>query len=144
MTEQEKNIQLVKDVFAAVNRADLRYVLNQMADNIDWQSPVTNTIMEPISWAKPRHGKAEVNDFFKELFERVKIIELKPQTFTAQEDRVLVEGTTRGIVNQSGREYLSTWTMALTVRAGKCVRMRHYYDTVDIAKEFPVELRRAA
>lgn len=144
MTEQEKNIQLVKDAFAALNKGDLQYVLNLLADGIDWQSPVTNTISEPISWAKPRHNREEVGDFFKEVFEKVKLIEMKPITFTTQDDRVYVEGTTRGIVNATGREYQFSWTMAITIRDGKYVRVRHYYDTVDVLKAFPAEMRKAA
>lgn len=144
MTEQEKNIQIVRDVYAAIKRGDLPYVLDRAADDIDWQSPATNTIMEPILWAKPRHGKAEVGAFFKELFEKVKLIELKPLTFTAQDDRVFVEGTTRGMVNATGLEYRSLWTMAITIRNGKYIRLRHYYDTVDVAKAFKAEARKAA
>ena len=75
MTDEGKNIQMVKDVFAAISRGDLQSVQDRIADDIDWQSPATNTIDEPISWAKPRRGRAEVNAFLKDLFEKVKLIE---------------------------------------------------------------------
>lgn len=144
MTEQEKNIQLVKDVFAALNRGDMKYILDIAADNIDWQSPVTGTILEPISWAKPRRGKAELESFFKELFDKITLVEIKPLTFTAQDDRVFVEGTTKNIVKSNKQEYFVTWVMAITVRNGKCLRLRHYYDTADVLKAFPLEMRKAA
>jgi ketosteroid isomerase-like protein len=144
MTEQEKNIQLVNDVFAALNRGDINYILDIAADNIDWQSPVTGTIAEPISWAKPRRGKAELESFFKELFEKITLVEIKPLTFTAQDDRVFVEGTTKNIVKSNKQEYFVTWVMAITVRNGKCLRLRQYYDTADVLKAFPLEMRKAA
>ena len=144
MTEQEKNIQMVKDVFAALNRGDMKYILDRAADDIEWQSPVTGTIAEPISWAKPRRGKAELSAFFEELFDKITLVEMKPLTFTAQDDRVLVEGTTKGIVKSNKQEYSSTWMMAITIRNGKCLRMKHFYDTADVLKAFPLAMRKAA
>jgi ketosteroid isomerase-like protein len=144
MMEQEKNIQLVNDFFAALNRGDMQYILDIAADNIDWQSPVTGTIAEPISWAKPRRGKAELESFFKELFDKITLVEIKPLTFTAQDDRVFVEGTTKNIVKSNKQEYFVTWVMAITVRNGKCLRLRQYYDTADVLKAFPLEMRKAA
>jgi len=144
MTEQEKNIQMVKDVFAAMNRGDMNYILDRAADDIEWQSPVTGATAEPISWAKPRRGKAEISAFFKELFDKITLVEMKPLTFTAQDDRVFVEGTTKGIVKSNKQEYSSTWMMAITIRNGKCLRMKHFYDTADILKAFPLAMRKAA
>lgn len=144
MTEQEKNIQIVKDLFAALNRGDLQALLNGIADAVDWRSPVTDTIADPISWAKPRRSREDVSAFFKELFVKVKLLELKPLLYTAQDDRVFVEGTSRGIVNSTGREYTSNWVMVITMLNGKCVRLHHYYDTADVSKAFAAEVRKAA
>lgn len=144
MTEQEKNIEIVKDMFAALNRGDLQYLLKGIADAVDWQSPVTGTIAEPISWAKLRRTREDVSDFFKELFAKVKLLELKPLLYTAQDDRVCVEGMTRGIVNATGREYTSNWVMMINLLNGKCVRLHHYYDTADVTKAFAAEVRKAA
>ena len=144
MTEQEKNIQLVKDVYSAIARGDVQTVLNSLADNVDWQSPVTNIVSEPISWAKPRKNRDEVKAFFRELFEKVKILDMKPITFIAQDDRVVVEGTLRGIVNSTNREYLFNWVMVFTIKNGKCVRMHNYGDTADISRAFLMEMRKAA
>ncbi len=144
MTLQEMNIQVVKDVFKAAERGDLNLVLDYFADDIDWRTPVINSISVPIVWIKPRHGKAEINVFFKELYEEVTPIEMEPQTFTAEGDRVMVEGIMRGMVNKTGREYQSNWSMAITIRNGKCVQLRHYFDTTDVCKVFSAEMRKAA
>ncbi len=144
MTEQEKNIELVKNIFPAISKGDVDTVLSVLADNVDWQSPATNAIGEPISWAKPRKSRDEVKAFFKELYEKVKILEMKPISFAAHDDRVFVEGTLRGIVNSTGREYSFDWLMVLTLKNGKCVRMRNYYDTAATSRAFLMELRKAA
>jgi hypothetical protein len=56
--------------------------------------------------------------------------------FTAQGDRVVVEGRNRGSVRSTGCTYEHDWVMVFTVRGGKIVRHRHYYDTADILVAF--------
>ncbi len=128
MNELELNIQSVKDLFRAAKRGNLHYVLDHVADNIDWRSPVINSMSVPIVWTKTRHGKAGVNAFFQELYKEVTPIELEPLTFAARDDRVLVAGTMRGMANKTGLEYHTNWLMAFTMRNGKCVRLLHYFD----------------
>ena len=52
MTEHE-NIQLIKEHFAAFGRGDIQSALSIVAKNVDWQSPVTQTQSEEITWAVP-------------------------------------------------------------------------------------------
>ncbi len=52
--------------------------------------------------------------------------------FTATDDRVVVEGYNSGIMIPTGRPYEYNWVMPFTVRDGKIVRYRHYYDTNDL------------
>ena len=56
--------------------------------------------------------------------------------FTAQGDRVVAEGRNRGCVRSTGRTYEHDWVMVFTVRGGKIVTHRHYYDTADILVAF--------
>ena len=46
--------------------------------------------------------------------------------------RVFVEGYNSGIMLPTGRPYEHDWVMELTIRDGKIVRHRHYYDTNDL------------
>ncbi len=47
-----------------------------IAEKVDWQSPVTRTERDEISFAKPRNTKEEVAQFFKDLFLTVKFDKL--------------------------------------------------------------------
>ena len=49
MTELE-NVQIIKEHFAAFGRGDVQSALNIVAENVDWQSPVTRTQPEEITW----------------------------------------------------------------------------------------------
>ncbi len=136
MTVLEKNIQIIKDMHAAFNKGDLPAVLGYLADDIDWQAPVTGTRVKEISWSKPRRGRKEVESFFKELTEKVKPGELEILTITGQDDRIIVEGKTRGTVIATGCAYKNDWIMAFTLRDAKVVRFRQYYDSADVAAAF--------
>ena len=135
MNEQE-NVQVVQKLFAAFGQANIPSALDILAEDVDWQSPVRRSPPSEISWAKPRHGRAEVAKFSTELSERMQIELTETLEFTAQGDRVVVEGRNRGSVRSTGRTYEHDWVMVFTVRGGKIVTHRHYYDTADILVAF--------
>ena len=135
MNEQE-NVQVVQQLFAAFEQGKITVALEILADDVDWQSPVTRARPGKISWATPRHGRKEVAEFFKELSEKMQIERMETLDFTAQGDRVVVEGKNNGTVRSTGRTYEHDWVMVFTVRGGRIVRHRHYYDTADILVAF--------
>jgi len=135
MNEQE-NVQVVQKLFAAFGQASIPAALDILAEDVDWQSPVSRSPPSEISWTRPRHGRAEVAEFFTELSEKMQIERMETLEFTAQGDRVVVEGKNRGNVRSTGRTYEHDWVMVFTVRGGKIVKHRHYYDTADILVAF--------
>ena len=146
MTLQEKNIQTVKGLFETCKKGDYEALLNYVADDCDWWSPVTHTKSDAIPWARPRHGRGEVSSLFKEVFAKVKPIEIKPSHYTAQNDSVIVEGSTRGMANATGCEFFINWVMVCTLENGKIRRFHNYYDTADLSKALVgcCEVRKAA
>ena len=71
MMNEQENVWLLQQHFEAFGRDDLPAALDFVADDVDWQSPVTLTESQNISWAKPCHSRDEVSLFFKELYEKV-------------------------------------------------------------------------
>ncbi|RLI72059.1 ketosteroid isomerase [Archaeoglobales archaeon] len=133
---EQENVQLIKQMFAAFGRGDIPAILDIIAENVDWQSPVTRNPSIHISWAKPRYTREEVATYFKELSDKVKPEHLEILEFIAKGDRVVVEGRNRGIVRSTGHTYEHDWVMIFTLRGGKIVRFRHYYDTADLVVAF--------
>lgn len=136
MTQEKENLKVVRAMFAAFDEGNIQAGLNIYSENVDFQSPVTRTTPHEITWAKPRHSRGEVAEYFKELFEKVQPERLETIWFTAQDDRVVVEGKNRGTVKSTGRSYEHDWVMIFTVQDGEIVRFRHYYDTADIVTAF--------
>jgi ketosteroid isomerase-like protein len=132
MSIEEANAQWIQQMFAAFDRGDIPTVLGMVADDADWQSPVIRAVSEEVPWARPRQGRGEVAAFFRELNEQMQIEKMETGAYTAQGDRVVVEGKNRGTVRATGRSYEHDWVMVFTMRQGQIVRMRHYYDTADI------------
>lgn len=135
MSERE-NVEAVQRHFAAFGRGDLQAALDMLAEDVDLQSPVTRTEHKEISWARPQHGREQAAQFFKELLGKVQPESLELLAFTAQGDRVVVEGRNRGRVRSTGRTYEHDWVMVFILRGGKIVRIRQYYDTADIVAAF--------
>jgi hypothetical protein len=144
MTDQEKNTKIVKDMFDAFGRHDLKSVIDSVAATVDWKCPVTNDLSGPITWAKPRHSRQEVEKFFKELLRNITPIEMKPIRFTAQDDRVIVEGADHSKAASTGIEYLVNWVMVFTLKSGKVTLMHDYFDTVEIARALEGKVSKAA
>lgn len=97
MSEQE-NVQAVQRLYAAFERGDVHSALEMLTEDVDWRSPVTRTEPSELSRARPRRGRGQVAQFFKELGEKVQPEQFKLLKFTAQGDRVVVEGRNRGRV----------------------------------------------
>lgn len=144
MTEQETNIKIVKEMFDAYARRDLKALISNLANNVDWRCPVTNDYSGPVTWGKPRHNRREVEDFFTEVMRDVTPIEMKPIRFTAREDRVIVEGADLSKTTATGIEFLTNWVMVITLKNGKVTIMHDYFDTAEIAKALEGRISKAA
>lgn len=136
MMNEQENVQRIQEHFTAFGKGDFSAVLDTIAEDVDWQSPATRSIKEEMPWAKPRHSREEVSSFFKELLDNVQPKKFEIFQFTAQDDRVIVEGMNSGKVKSTGCAYEHDWVMVFTLRDGEIVRHRHYYDTADILMAF--------
>ena len=130
---ENENIMHIKEHFAAFGRGDLQQALSMVSEDVDWQSPVTRTRPKEITWAAPRHSREEVLQFFQDLSDKVQPEKFEIFGFTAQDDRVVVEGSNKGKIRATGLNYEHDWIMVFTLRDGKIIRHRHYYDTADVS-----------
>jgi uncharacterized protein len=125
MNEQIENVNVVKKFFKAVGRGEMNTAMELLTADVEWTSPVTRNPSNEISWSKTRHGPEEVDGFFRELIEKVEIEAMKPLEFTAQENRVVVEGKNKGVIRSTGRAYEHDWVMVFNLKNGKIAEQRH-------------------
>jgi ketosteroid isomerase-like protein len=125
----EKNVQIVKDFFAAIGRRDEQALLSLSAENIEWIIPG-----EDWPLAGTYRGHAGLQDALSKANKTVETSYPKPPEFIAQEDRVVVVGTATGTINATGKPFVDDWVFDVTVRNGKVTRIREYIDTQALAK----------
>ena len=131
----EDNVRLVQQQFDAFGRGDVDVALAAVAEDVDWQAPVSSRASPP-PWAGRRRGRQQVVDYSRQLASAVRPQPFQDLIFTAAGDRIVVEGRNRGTVLATGQLYEHGWVMVFTICGGQVVRFRHYYDPADIAHAF--------
>lgn len=124
----EKNIETVKDFFAAIGSGDREALLAQAAEDIEWIIPG-----EDWPLAGTRHGHAGLADLFETASKSIET-STEPREFVAQGDRVLVVGFAKEKVKATTRTFEDDWIFAITVRDGRLTNIREYVDTQALAR----------
>jgi len=125
----EKNVQTVKDFFAAIGRGDREGVLALVAEDIEWIIPGKDW---PL--AGTRHGHAGLADLVKTQSETMETSLMELREFVAQGDRVLVVGFAKGKIKATNKTFEDNWVFAITVRDGRLTSIREYIDTQALAR----------
>jgi uncharacterized protein len=124
----EKNVQTVKDFFAAIGRGDWEGLLALVAKDVEWIIPG-----EDWPLAGTRHGHAGLADLLETASKTIET-STEPREFVAQGDRVLVVGLARGKVKATNRTFEDHFVFAITVRNSKLTNIREYVDTQALAR----------
>jgi hypothetical protein len=124
----EKNIQTVKDFFAAIGRGDREALLALVAEDIEWIIPG-----EDWPLAGTRHGHAGLADLLETASKSMET-STEPREFVAQGDRVLVVGFARGKIKATNKTFEDDWIFATTVRDGRLTNIREYINTQALAR----------
>src|ERR1700730_14501277 len=124
----EKNVQVVKDFFAAMGRGDKQGLLALSAEDIEWIIPGKDW---PL--AGTHRGHAGLMALLQKASETVET-STEPSEYVAQGDRVLVVGVAKGKIKATNKPFKDDWIFAITVRSGKVTNIREYVDTQALAR----------
>ena len=124
----EKNVQTVKDFFAAIGRGDREGLLALIAEDVEWIIPG-----EAWPLAGTRRGHAGLADLLETASKTLET-STEPREYVAQRDRVLVVGFARGRILATNKTFEDDWIFAITVRNGKLTNIREYIDTQALAR----------
>jgi ketosteroid isomerase-like protein len=125
----EKNVQVVKDLFAAMGSGDKQRLLSLVVEDVEWIVPG-----EDWPLAGTHRGHAGLADLLQKAFEMVEISYPEPPEFVAQGDRVLVVGVATGKIKATNKPFKDNWVFDITVRNGKVTKIREYIDTQALAR----------
>jgi ketosteroid isomerase-like protein len=104
----EKNVQIVKNFFAALGRRDKQGLLALSAEDIEWIIPGENW---PL--AGTHRGHAGLENLLQKANETVETSYPEPPEFIAQGDRVLVVGFARGRIIATNKTFEDDWVFAI-------------------------------
>ena len=130
----EKNVQVVKDFFAAIGSGNKQRVLALVAEDIEWIVPG-----EDWPLAGTHRGHAGLVDVLKKASEEIEMAYPKPPEFVAQGDRVLVVGVATGKIKATNKPFKDEWVFDITVRNGKVTKIREYIDTQALARASEID-----
>ena len=130
----QKNVQIVKDFFAAMGSGDKQGLLALTAEDIEWIIPG-----EDWALAGTHRGHAGLADLLQKASATVETSFPEPPEFVAQGDRVLVIGSATGKITATNKPFKDDWVFAITVRSGKVANIREYIDTQALARAAQVE-----
>ena len=125
----EKNVQIVKDFFAALSSGDKQGLLALSADDIEWIIPG-----EDWPLAGTHRGHAGLVDLLQKASDTLETSYPEPPEFVAQGDRVLVVGFAKGRIKATNRTFEDHWVFAITIRNGKVTNIRESVDTQALAR----------
>jgi uncharacterized protein len=125
----EKNVQIVKDFFAAIGRGDKEGLLALVAEDIEWIIPGKDW---PL--AGTHRGHAGVGQVLQKASGEVETTYPEPPEFVAQGDRVVVVGVATGKIKATNKPFKDDWVFDITVRNGKLTKIREYIDTQALAR----------
>ena len=125
----EKNVQVVKDFFAAIGSGDKQRLLALTAEDIEWIIPG-----EDWPLAGTHRGHAGLAEVSQKASEQIEMKYTKPPEFVAQGDRVLVVGVATGKIKATNKPFEDHWVFDITVRDGKLTNIREYIDTQALAR----------
>src|SRR5450432_1560636 len=135
----QKNVQIVKDFFAAMGGSDRQGLLALCAEDIEWIIPG-----EGWPLAGTHRGHAGLADLLQKASATVETSFPEPPEFVAQGDRVLVVGVATGKIKATNRTFKDDWVFAITVRDGRLTSIREYVDTQALARASQMDASKLA
>src|SRR6202046_774748 len=124
----QKNVQIVKDFFAAMGGSDRKGLLALCAEDIEWIIPG-----EDWPLAGTYRGHAGLANLLETASRSIET-STEPREFVAQGDRGLVVGFARGKIKATNKTFEDDWIFAITVRDGRLTNIREYVDTQALAR----------
>jgi uncharacterized protein len=120
-------VQTVQRIYQAFGQGDVTAVLEQLAEDVEWEYGVNST---DVPWLQPRRGRADVAHFFEAL-KALDLHNFQPTAFLEDGNVVVTLVDLEATVRSTGRRVLEEdevhiWRFD---QAGKVSRFRHRVDT---------------
>lgn len=134
-TLRRQNLALARGLYSAFTSHDIAAILETLHDEVDWLffGP------EEIPFAGHYLGREAVAGFFRVAVSSTEFLEFEALDFICGGHTVLVQGHERMRARSTGKIWETDWAHVFTVRHGKIIKLREYYDTAVVAAAFRQE-----
>jgi len=134
-------VQVVQSMYAAFGRGDVPALLAPLRADVDWHVNVDPKApgASAVPLFRPRHGPAEVGQFFADLAANLEFHSFQPQSFLSGERevavRVLMEATVKSTGRRAQFESIHHFTFD---EKGRVARFVDFLDTLADADSWNV------
>ena len=125
----DKDIQTVKDFFAAIGSGDSQKVLTLVVVDFEWAVPGKDW---PL--AGTHRGHAGLASILQKASDEIETNYPKPPEFVAAGDRVFRVGVATGKIKATGKPFKDEFVFDILVQNGKLMRIKEYVDTQALAE----------
>lgn len=132
MMSENDNIALIKKLYDAFAKGDIKTILDHLTDDVTWTNPGPAT----VPYSGDRKGRAQVQEFFDRLVGTQENVNLTIEQFIAQGDAVATLGRYSGNIKGTGRAFDTLVGHFFTIRGGKVSRWVGLGDTAEAADAY--------
>ena len=123
--DQQPNVRLMQQLYGAALEHDVEGFLELCAPNAEWVYPQ----IEGVSWSRTWRGHEEIVRWAELHDDEDEVVELRPEEYVAQGDRVVVLGFARMRAVATSRRWETRFVHAVRIRDGKVARFEACFDT---------------
>jgi ketosteroid isomerase-like protein len=135
-----ENGKLVESIYAAFTRQDTGYILDQLAEDVEWVVFGPSSIPFAGTW----YGRENVGRFFATIRSTQKTSRIAITEIIATGKTVVATIRYSGIVAATGRRFDTSAVHVFTFRGGKVASFRDYFDTAQVEAAYSSTARFAA
>lgn len=124
------NAELIRSLYNAFERGDMKTILDQLDPSIEW---ISFSDPNTVPWGGKRSGVSGAASFFQALAENLDFEAFEPRQILAAGDHVTALGRTRARFKKAGGGTFDIeWAHVFTIENGKVTRLQEFNDTAAI------------
>ena len=131
MSEQD-NAAIVQRAYDNFKTGNIQGLLDLLSDDVTWQLPE----VENVPFTGRRTGRAAVGEFFALVGANQDVLRFEPRETVAQGEKVVSLGDYQWRVKATNREFASDFAHVFTLRDGKIVAFKEYFDSAVAATAY--------
>lgn len=107
--------QVVDAFYKSLANKDYQANVNLFADTAEWRIPGNDKV---AVWVKDRNGKAEIQEFYKELHENLEGVNFEITGKFYNEDKAVITGRLLSRILSTGKLYDTYFSIQFTIKEG--------------------------